>query len=404
MTKLTRRRWIATAGVGAATAAGTIRATPLFNPQPEPQPPLPPRPKAEVYRERQAKLRSAAKARGWEALFVTPSTNLAYATGLSMSRSERLTALLLFSDGPAVLVTPAFEESNVTRDATVDDVKTWQEDQDPVALAAKLLTGKTVGIEGTTAYATASLVSTAASSKTEDATPVFEALRSVKSEEELSFIREAGRRTVLAITGTHGRIRRGMTEREVSIILEEEFAKLGVRGDGLVQFGPSSALPHGGPSDRVLARGDVVLIDCGCRVRGYTSDVTRTVAFGTPSDEVRKVYGIVDKAQVAGIAALDAGKTGEEVDHAARRVIEDAGYGQYFTHRLGHGLGMDGHEQPYLVKGNRKPLVVGNSVTIEPGIYLPGKFGVRIEDDYGVRDKGLASLSVRPTELVILNG
>jgi Xaa-Pro dipeptidase len=404
MTKLTRRRWIASAGVGAATAAGTIRATPLFNPKPEPQPPLPPRPKAEVYKERQAKLRAAAKARGWEALLVTPSTNLAYATGLSMSRSERLTALLLFSDGPAVLVTPAFEESNVTRDATVDDVKTWQEDQDPIALAAKLLTGKTVGIEGTTAYATASLVSTAASSKTEDATPVFDALRSVKSEEELSFIREAGRRTVLAIAGTHGRIRRGMTEREVSTILEQEFAKVGVRGDGLVQFGPSSALPHGGPSDRVLARGDVVLIDCGCRVRGYTSDVTRTVAFGTPSDEVRKVYGIVDKAQVAGIAALDAGKTGEEVDHAARKVIEDAGYGQYFTHRLGHGLGMDGHEQPYLVKGNRKPLVVGNSVTIEPGIYLPGKFGVRIEDDYGVRDKGLASLSVRPTELVILNG
>jgi Xaa-Pro dipeptidase len=404
MTKLTRRRWIASAGVGAATAAGKIRATPLFNPEPEKQPPLPPRPKAEVYKERQAKLRAAAKARGWEALLVTPSTNLAYATGLSMSRSERLTALLLFSDGPAVLVTPAFEESNVTRDATVDDMKTWQEDQDPIALAAKLLTGKTVGIEGTTAYATASLVSTAASSKTEDATPVFDALRSVKSEEELSFIREAGRRTVLAIAGTHGRIRRGMTEREVSTILEQEFAKLGVRGDGLVQFGPSSALPHGGPGDRALARGDVVLIDCGCRVRGYTSDVTRTVAFGTPSDEVRKVYGVVDKAQVAGIAVLDAGKTGEEVDRAARKVIEDAGYGQYFTHRLGHGLGMDGHEQPYLVRGNRKPLVVGNSVTIEPGIYLPGKFGVRIEDDYGIRDKGLASLSVRPTELVIVSG
>ena len=404
MTKLTRRRWIASAGVGAATAAGTIRATPLFNPEPEKQPPLPPRPRAETYKERQARLRAAAKARGWEALLVTPSTNLAYATGLSMSRSERLTALLLFSDGPAVLITPAFEESNVTRDATVDDVKTWPEDGDPVGLAGKLLAGKTVGVEGTTAYATAALVSAAASAKTEDATPIFDALRSVKSEEELSFIREAGRRTVLAITGTHAKLRRGMTEREVSVLLEQEFAKVGVRGDGLVQFGPSSALPHGGPGDRLLARGDVVLIDCGCRVRGYTSDVTRTVAFGTPSDEVRKVYGVVDQAQVAGIAALDAGKTGEEVDRAARKVIEDAGYGQYFTHRLGHGLGMDGHEQPYLVKGNRKPLVVGNSVTIEPGIYLPGKFGVRIEDDYGVREKGLASLSVRPTELVILNG
>jgi Xaa-Pro dipeptidase len=401
MTKLTRRRWIASAG--AAAAAATVPTAPVSAAVPG-EPTLPPRPKADVYRERQAKLRAAAKSRGWEALLVTPSTNLAYATGLHMGRSERLTALLLFSEGPAVLVTPAFEESNVTRDATVDDVKTWQEEQDPVAIAAKLLTGKTVGVEGSTAYSTASLVSAAASAKTEDATPVFDALRSVKSEEELSFIREAGRRTVLAITGTHARLRRGMTEQEVSVVLEQEFAKIGVRGDGLVQFGPSSALPHGGPGDRALSRGDVVLIDCGCRVRGYTSDVTRTVSFGTPSDEVRKVYGIVDRAQVAGIAALDAGRTGEEVDRAARKVIEDAGYGAYFTHRLGHGLGLDGHEQPYLVKGNRKPLVAGNTVTIEPGIYLPGKFGVRIEDDYGVKEKGLASLSVRPTELVILGG
>ncbi len=407
MTRLTRRRWIASAGAGAAAtaAAVTAPAMPLFNQQPAQQPPLPPRPKADVYRERQAKLRAAAKSRGWDAIVVTPSTNLAYATGLSMGRSERLTALLLLTEGPAVLVTPAFEESNVTRDATVDDVKTWQEDQDPVAITAKLLAGKNVGIEGTTAYSTATLVSTAASAKTEDATPAFDALRSVKSDEELSFLREAGRRAVLAIAATHARLRRGMTERDVSVVLEEEFAKLGVRGDGLVQFGPSSALPHGGPGDRALSRGDVVLIDCGCRVRGYTSDVTRTVAFGTPSDEVRKVYGLVDKAQVAGIAALDAGRTGEEVDAAARKVIEDAGYGAYFTHRLGHGLGMDGHEQPYLVKGNRKPLVAGNTVTVEPGIYLPGKFGVRIEDDYGVQDKGaIASLSVRPTGLVILGG
>jgi Xaa-Pro aminopeptidase len=146
------------------------------------------------------------------------------------------------------------------------------------------------------------------------------------------------------------------------------------------------------------------LIDCGCRVRGYTSDVTRTVAFGPPSDEFRKVYAIVDRAQTAGIEALAAGKTGEEVDLVARKVIEDVGYGAYFTHRLGHGLGMDGHEHPYLVKGNTKPLVAGNVVTVEPGIYLPGKFGVRIEDDYGVKEKGLASLSVRPQELVVLKG
>ena len=298
----------------------------------------------------------------------------------------------------------AFEESNVTRDATVDDVQTWQEEQDPIAITTKLLLRKTVGVEGSTAFSTASLLSSASSARVEDAAPVFDALRAVKSAEELAFIQEAGRRTVLAISATHERLRRGVTESEVADILAQEFSNLGVHGDGLVQFGPSAALPHGGPGERKLARGDAVLIDCGCRVRGYTSDVTRTVSFGPPSDDFRKVYGIVNRAQVAGIEALQAGRTGEEVDRAARKVIEDAGYGRYFTHRLGHGLGMDGHEHPYLVKGNRKPLVAGNSVTIEPGIYLPEKFGVRIEDDYGMREKGLASLSVRPMELVVLKG
>ncbi|HEU5248631.1 MAG TPA: Xaa-Pro peptidase family protein [Thermoanaerobaculia bacterium] len=403
MKRLTRRRWIAAAG--AAAAASGLRAPHVpAEPARADAPPIPPALPRDVYRERQAKLRAGAKARGWDVLVVTPSTNLAFTTGLSMGRSERLTALLLFADGPAVLVTPSFEESNVTRDATVDDVKTWKEDEDPIALAAKLLAKKTVGVEGSTAFSTASLLAGAADARTQDATPVFEALRAVKSEQELAFIKDAGGRAVMAIAATHGRMRAGMTEREVSTILSSEFSRLGVRGDGLVQFGPSAAFPHGGPGDRALAKGDAVLIDCGCRVRGYTSDVTRTVAFGRPSDELRKVYAIVDRAQTAGIEALAAGKTGEEVDRAARRVIEDAGYGAYFTHRLGHGLGMDGHEQPYLVKGNARPLVAGNAVTVEPGIYLPGKFGVRIEDDYGVRERSLASLSVRPSELVILQG
>ncbi|HEX9687973.1 MAG TPA: Xaa-Pro peptidase family protein [Thermoanaerobaculia bacterium] len=403
MTELTRRRWIAAAGT--AAVAASVPGPPVSAAPARPEvPPLPPAVKPDVYRDRQSRLRAAAKARGWDALVVTPSTNLAYACGLSMSRSERLTALLLFSDGPAVLVTPSFEESNVTRDATVDDVKTWKEEEDPIALAGKLLSKKTVGVEGSTAFSTASLLSAAAEAPTQDATAVFDALRAVKSDEELAFIKDAGRRTVVAITATHERLRRGMTEREVSEILSQEFSKLGVRGDGLVQFGPSAALPHGSPGDRELARGDAVLIDCGCRVRGYTSDVTRTVVFGAPSDEFRKVYEIVDRAQTAGIEALEAGRTGEEVDRAARKVIEGAGYGAYFTHRLGHGLGMDGHEQPYLVRGNTKPLVAGNTVTIEPGIYLPGKFGVRIEDDYGVKEKGLASLSVRPSELVVIKG
>lgn len=177
-----------------------------------------------------------------------------------------------------------------------------------------------------------------------------------------------------------------MSEREVSRVLEGEFRKQLVTGGGLVQFGPSSALPHGGPGATRLARGMVVLIDCGAKVFGYTSDVTRTVSFGEPTDDVRKVYDTVDAAQRTAAKAFRAGAVPEDVDRAARHVIEEAGWGAFFTHRLGHGLGMDGHEAPYLVKGNRVPLVPGNVCTLEPGIYLPGKFGVRIEDDVAARD------------------
>ena len=397
---MTRRRLIG--ATGAAAAAAATPATLLTASRPDATP-LPPALKPDVFRERQAKLRAAAKERGIDLLFVTPSTNLAYSANLAIGRSERLTALLLFTDGPAVLVTPSFEEANHRRTAVVDDVRTWPEEEDPIALAGKLATGrKTIGLEGSTSYGTMTLLSQASPAKFEDATPLFDALRMIKSDEEQAFIRDAARRTNLAIEATHKRMRAGMSESDVARILEEEFGNQGTRGGGLVQFGPSSAFPHGAPAERRLAKGDPVLIDCGCRVRGYDSDITRTVSFGPPSDEFRKVYATVDRAQLAGIEALKAGVAGEDVDRAARKVIEDAGYGKDFTHRLGHGLGMDGHEQPYLVRGNRKPLAAGNVETVEPGIYIPDRFGVRIEDDYAVLATGPKSLSVRPGELAVV--
>lgn len=397
--RMTRRRLVVSAG---ATAAAALLPSSRAAAASEAAP-LPPPLKPDVFRDRQAKLRAAAKARGIDVLFVTPSTNLGYCANLAIGRSERLTALLLFTDGPAVLVTPSFEEANHKRSAVVDDVKIWREDEDPIALTGKLLAEKkTIGVEGATAYDTVSALGRVSSAKMQEATPLFDALRMIKSEEEQAFIREAARRTNLAIDGTHKRMRAGMSEGEVSRTLDEEFGMQGVRGGGLVQFGPSSAFPHGAPAERRLAKGDAVLIDCGCKVRGYNSDITRTVSFGPPSAEFRKVYAIVERAQLAGIEALKAGAIAEEVDRAARKVIEEAGYGKFFTHRLGHGLGMDGHEPPYLVHGNSKPLAAGNVETIEPGIYMEGKFGVRIEDDYAVREKGPGSLSVRPGEMVVV--
>lgn len=398
--RITRRRLLSATGAVAASAATPAALLTAAGPDASP---LPPPLKPDVFRERQAKLRAGAKERGVDLLFVTPSTNLAYSASLAIGRSERLTALLLFTDGPAVLVTPFFEEANHKRTAVVDDVKTWQEEEDPIALAGRLLSGKKViGVEGSTSYATVRLLSQASQAKVEDATAVFDALRMIKSPEEQAFIRDAGKRANLAIEATHKRMRSGMSEGEVERILEEEFANQGTRGGGLVQFGPSTAFPHGASAERRLAKGDAVLIDCGCKVRGYSCDITRTVSFGPPSDEFRKVYAAVDRAQMAGIEALKAGVAGEDVDRTARKVIEDAGYGKYFTHRLGHGLGMDGHEQPYLVRGNKTPLAAGNVETVEPGIYIPERFGVRIEDDYAVLATGPKSLSVRPGELAVV--
>ncbi|HEY7370178.1 MAG TPA: Xaa-Pro peptidase family protein [Thermoanaerobaculia bacterium] len=396
----TRRELIAS--TAAATAAAAARSA-LAAEEP---PPLPPPLPAETFRERQERLRAAAKAAGFDALFLTPSTNLAWASGLSIHRSERLTALLLPADGPSVLVTPAFEVSN-HRGAAAQEVQGWEEDADPWSLVAKAVAGKkSIGIEPSTAFETTTKLAAAApAAKLENAAGVFTPLRMVKSEPEQALIRDAARRTNTAIEKTHKRLRRGMSETEVSRILEEEFANLLVSGGGLVQFGPSAALPHGGPGDRRLEKGHVVLIDAGCKVRGYSSDVTRTICFGPPTDEIRKVYAAVDKSQLAGITALKAGATGEEVDRAARAVLEEAGYGAAFTHRLGHGLGMDGHEEPYLVRGNKRALVAGNTVTVEPGVYLPERFGVRIEDDYAVRESSPpGSLSVRPSELVVIGG
>jgi Xaa-Pro aminopeptidase len=396
--KLSRRSLLAGSALAAAAAAVRLEASPAPS-----LPALPAPLSKDVFRKRQERLREAMKSEKLDALFVTPSTNLLYAANLTIGRSERLTALILPADGPAALVTPFFEVPRSEGSGVFDEMHSWQEAEDPVGLCSRILgNNRRVGVEGSTAFQTAEALGKAAGAELRDASRLFGALRSVKSPEEQAFIRAAAVRTVRAIEATWKRLRPGMTEQEGERVLEEEFERLGTPSGGLVQFGPSSALPHGGPGGRKLRPGDVVLIDTGCNVNGYNSDVTRTACFGKPSDRVRLVYRTVDRAQLAGIQALRAGATGEQVDAAARKVIDDAGFGKYFTHRLGHGLGMDGHESPYLVSGNTAPLVPGNVETVEPGIYLPGEFGVRIEDDYAVTESSPLGLSERPGEMKIL--
>ena len=330
---------------------------------------------------------------GADCLFVTPSTNLFYLSGIAFHRSERLTAVLLPRDGDPVLVVPAFEEARARAMTPLANVVAWSETEDPFQIAARHL-GAPVGmlsVEPSTAYDDVErLLAHAPGWKPLSGAALFNALRMVKSARELDTMRAAVKVGVARFEKAFAKLRPGVSEREIS----DAFG-----GENVVQFGPSAAIPHGAASDRTLSKNEAVLIDAWDNPEGYFYDITRSTFFGSPTDEYRKVWGIVHEAQLAGIEKAAPGVACSEVDAAARKVIEKAGYGEFFTHRLGHGLGIDVHEPPYMVAGNDIVLEPGMTFTSEPGIYLPGKFGVRIEDDVVVTAKGSELLSPRPSKL-----
>ncbi len=386
------------------------------SPPPNPQstirnPPSPQEPSLspEVFSHRLARAQAELDTRKLDVLIATPSTNYEYLTGYNPGRSERLIALVLPARGAPTVVCPSFEVERIKRHTVIADVRGWEEQADPYRLVRDALAGlKTssrrgvIAVEPSTAYQTyLRLADTFGGWRFVDGAPVTERLRIIKAAEEVALIRRAIEITEGAIAATFGQLAAGMTERDVARLLSREMQQRGAEGGGLVQFGPSSALPHGGPAAAPLERETVVLIDCGCRVGGYESDITRTTWFGDhPADEYRKVFTVVHDAQSA---AMQLGRPlltqCQEMDRAARKVITDAGYGAFFTHRLGHGLGMDGHEPPYLVEGSATRLEPGMVFTIEPGIYQLGKFGVRIEDDCIMTENGVEVLSHRPPKL-----
>jgi len=343
------------------------------------------------------------KTRKLDLLVVEPSTNFQYFTGYNPGRSERLILLMVPASGAPVIVCPSFEVERIKRNTVISDARGWEEQENPWTLVAKAVgPSGVVGIEPTTSYQSYRRLSrTLPRWRFEDGALVTERLRIIKSPEEIALIRQAIAATEASIAATFIQLAVGMSERDVSALLSREMAGRGSPGGGLVQFGPSSALPHGGPSAGRLTRETVVLIDAGSRVEGYTSDITRTIWFGdAPSDEFKKVYNIVHDAQTAAVENAKPNVTQcQEVDRAARKVISDAGYGQYFTHRLGHGMGMDGHEAPYMVEGNTTRMEPGIVFSDEPGIYQLGKFGVRIEDDCTMTPSGVEFLSHRPPRL-----
>src|SRR3989454_801190 len=375
----------------------------IRNPQSAQEPTLAP----EVFSRRIERAQPELKGRKLDSLIAAPGTNYEYFTGYTPARSERLIAVVVPATGKTVVVCPAFEVERIKQHGAIADARGWQEQENPYKLVKNVVRelkprgNGVIALEATTSYdVSLALADQLSGWKFVNAAPVTERLRIIKAPEEVALIRRAIEITEAAIAATFAQLAAGQSERDVAQLLSREMQQRGAPGGGLVQFGPSSALPHGGPAGPKLERETVVLIDCGCRVGGYTSDITRTIWFGDlPSEEFRKVFNVVHDAQTAAMALGRPGTPCEEMDRAARRVITAAGYGPFFTHRLGHGLGMDGHEPEYLVEGNKTRLEPGMVFTIEPGIYQLGKFGVRIEDDCVMTATGVEVLSQRAAKL-----
>ncbi len=364
----------------------------------------------EVFARRQERLRQELITRKLDLFVAAPSVNFQYFTGYNPGRSERLIALFLPVKGAPVVVCPSFEVERLRRNTAVQDIRGWEEQDDPWKLVRRALgemkpqhgRGE-LALEHTFDYASYVRLGDVAGGDwhVQTAQPATERLRIIKYPEEIALIRQAIAITEASIAATFAALQAGLTEQEVAERLSDAIRSRGAAGGGLVQFGPSSALPHSHPGGLRLEREMVVLIDAGSPVQGYASDITRTIWWGdSPSEEFKKVFNAVHDAQTA---AMQLGKPFttrcQEMDRTARKVIADAGYGEFFTHRLGHGMGMDGHEVPYLVEGNETRLEPGMVFTIEPGIYQPGKFGVRIEDDCLMTDTGLEVLSHRVAKL-----
>ncbi|WP_233492353.1 Xaa-Pro peptidase family protein [Blastococcus sp. TF02A-30] len=362
--------------------------------------------------------RDIAADTGADLLVLTPGSDLRYLTGYDAHAMERLTALAVPRRGEPFLVVPRLEAPMVDASpagALGLEVLAWDETDDPFALLAATATARigaapTRVAVGNRTWAEHALGVQRAlpGSALELAAPVVDRLRMVKSAAEIEELAAAG----AAIDRVHARMAEfltvGRTEAEVGAMIAAAIIEEGHVGVDftIVGSGPNGASPHHELSDRVVAAGDVVVIDIGGETAtGYRSDCTRTyVVGGSASAEVAEWYGVLHAAQQAATAAVRPGVPAEQIDAAARRVIADAGWGEHFIHRTGHGIGLDSHEAPYIVEGNGIPLVPGMAFSIEPGIYLAGRCGARIEDIVVCTEDGVRPLNVGPRELVELPG
>jgi Xaa-Pro dipeptidase len=338
-----------------------------------------------------------------DALMLTGGTSLVYFSGIRWGLSERLFALVIPRTGEPFVVSPAFEEDRAREQFATSpftgtaDVRTWEEHESPYQRVVEGLKDRGIasgrlGVEETVRHVFADGVAQASPAlQLVSGTPVTAGCRTVKDAHELALMRHASKVTLAAYEAAWKALADGMTQRDFAGLIAVAHDQLGYAGSASVQTAAFSALPHGSIQPQVIREGTIILIDGGCSVEGYVSDISRTFVLGKASDKMKQVFDIEYEAQSAALAAARPGLPCEAVDAAARKVIVDAGYGpdyKFFTHRVGHGMGMDGHEWPYLVRGNTLPLAPGMTFSDEPGIYIPGEFGVRLEDDMVITENG----------------
>jgi Xaa-Pro dipeptidase len=357
--------------------------------------------------ERQERARQLMAENSLDAIVLMAGTSLRYFTGIRWWGDERAFALVMPAKEGAFYICPAFEEERAheqianSPDAAHADIRTWQEDENPYQLIAQglkdsgIAAGR-IGIEETIHFVFSDGIAKAAPQSTLlSATPVTAGCRMIKTAHEIALMRLAAEVTLAVYEAVYYALREGMTEADVSALITKAYDRMGFPGEASVMADESTSSPHGSAMPQTIREGSIIMIDDGCTVEDYQSDITRTFVLGKAPeknrDKMRSVFDIVHRAQSAALAAARPGGECGSVDAAARKVITDAGYGpdyKYFTHRLGHGMGMDMHEWPYLVRGNATKLQPNMTTSDEPGIYIVGEFGIRLEDDMHVTENG----------------
>jgi len=334
---------------------------------------------------------------GIAAALVGPTSSLIYFTGMSWHPSERLTAALIHANGKVDYITPGLEREKVAGIIGVPgDIHTWEEDENPYRLVAdRVPRGKLAVDDGIALFFYLGLRRALAEERLADAGPLINKLRRQKSAAELALMTHAKAITLEVHRRAWKSLKPGVRASDVEQFIDREHRALGGTGNTfcIVSFAQDTALPHGGEEDRSLAQGDLVLIDTGTRVHGYCSDITRTYSFGEPTKKMRDVWRHEKEAQAAAFEAARLGAPCESVDNAARAVLQREGYGPDYRlpglpHRTGHGIGLDVHESPNLVRGDKTALAAGMCFSNEPMIVIPGEFGIRLEDHFYMTDKG----------------